>query len=189
MSPALPGDLFEAQEELLDAAVASLDYLIGFGLQGAPERRGVVPPGELVIDCDQVVVLAGSVGEIPTRPSGPAEAAGQKHRIYGRLTGVTLNVAVSRCCIPVGDASGKVYKPPTMTQLSAASEQLNADGWALWNGIFSRLVAEDFEFFTKCSSVAWEAMTPLGPRGACAGWLVTLRARLPGYLEDIASGS
>ena len=187
--PALPGDLFEAQEELLDAAVASLDYLEGFGLLGAPARRGIVPPGELVIDCDQVVVLSGSVGEIPTRPTGGGTAPGQKHRIYGRITGVTLNVAVSRCCIPIGTTNGQKYSPPTMAELQAASEQLNADGWALWNGIFSRLVAQDFEFFTKCNQVAWEAMTPLGPRGACAGWLVTLRAQLPGYLEPIGSGS
>ena len=187
--PALPGDLFEAQEELLDAAVAALDYLETVGLLGAPTRRGVVPPGELVIDCDQVVVLAGPVGEIPTRPTNTAAAGGTKHRVYGRLTGVTLNVAVSRCCIPIGKTNGATYTPPTMAELQAASEQINADGWALWNGIFTRLVAEDFEFLTKCNSITWETMTPLGPRGACAGWLVTLRAQLPGYMEPLGSGS
>lgn len=185
--PALPGDLFEAQEELLDAAVAALDYLEGFGLLGAPSRRGVVPPGELVIDCDQVVVLAGPVGELPARGTPPI--GGARHRTQARLSGVTLNVAVSRCCIPMGKTNGQKYTPPSMAELSAASEQLNADGWALWNGIFSRLVAEDFEFFTKCSAVVWETMTPLGPRGACAGWLVSLRAQLPGYTEPIGSGS
>lgn len=178
---AFPDDLYDVQVELLAAAVGALDYIPVEHpeLDGAPLRQGVVPPGQVVIDCDQVVVNVSAVGVTSTGPFG-----GKKH-VHGRITAPTLTVTVSRCCVPIGTATKAGYTPPTPDELSESARQLSADGWALWNGIFTRLV--EAQLLDRCTQVEWQAMNPLGPLGRCAGWELNLGVRLAGYMEELGS--
>jgi len=185
-APLSPDDLYLVQEELLAAAVASLDHIpeVFPELLGAPERQLVAPPGDIVAACDQVLVNESGVGSMATRPQSPAAAAGKKH-VFGRVTEATLQVAVTRCCLPVGTTSGRIYTPPSAAQEQEAARQLLADGWALWNGLFTRMVRGDL--LDRCSSIGWEGMSPIGPLGACGGHLLTLRVALAGYMEELGS--
>lgn len=182
------GDLFALQQSLLIAAVASLDAIPNMEpeLDGAPLRQAVVPPGDYVIDCDQVIVFAQHVGLLGTRPQAPTAAAGKKH-VFGRLNEAHIGIVVTRCCIPTGVLSktGR-YTPPTPEEQETAAEQLSADGWALWNGLFIRMVNEDINdaLMSRCDSVEWGGMTPIGPSGACGGWLLSLRVKLAGYMDE-----
>lgn len=192
-----PDDLYAVQEELLDAAAASLNYLTAHTspytggpydvpLRGAPDRQYVAPPGDYVFDCEKLIVNSGVVGEVAVGQRGGTGAAGKRH-VTGRLSHPAIRIILARKCIPVGSVSGRTYTPPTIEEEEAASRQLNADGWALWNGIFTRLVDEEIEFLTRCQQVWWDAMTPVGPQGAYAGWVLNLRVRLAGYKEPLGS--
>jgi hypothetical protein len=179
-----PGDLHVVAEELLAAAVDSLDDgAVLSGLLGAPERR-FVSPGIPVWDCcDMLTVDVRAIGELPTGPQGGVGSAGKRH-IYGRINLATLVTTITRC-LPAGETVGKRYTPPTIAQQEAAAEQINADGWALWNGILNRLTAG--LLWEKCLEVHWETMAAVAPSGGCAGWTLSLRVMLDGYSEDLGS--
>jgi hypothetical protein len=190
--PQFPDDLYDVQQELLFAAAASLDYLLTIPdppgpLKGAPARAYVAPPGDFVLDCEKLIVNAAGIGEQATGPGGASGSSGKRHATTGRITNPALRVIIGRECIPVGRVNGTTYTPPTIAEEQAASRQLNADGWALWNGIWTRLVDDDIDFMSRCSQVFWGGMIPVGPSGAYAGWILTLNVRLPGYLEPIGS--
>jgi hypothetical protein len=172
---AAPGDLLVAAEELLAAAVDSLDTIPGFdpSLDGAPERRFVAfgPP---VLDCcDQLSVWVPQILDTPLNPGGLS--AGRK--VAAKLTHVYLTITISRC-YPPSDAKGT---PPSIAALEAAANQLYADGWALWNHLYCLWTSE--LLFTFCDEVFWDTLRPLGPQGGCAGWDLGIHMTLDGYCD------
>lgn len=172
---ASPLDLNSACEELLNAAADSLDTIPTFwaDLVGAPERRFVAfgPP---VLDCcDQLTVYVPQVLDAPLSPGGLS--AGRK--VAAKINHVYLVVTVSRC-YPQPDAKGN---PPSVADIEAASDQLNADGWALWNHLYCLWTAD--ELFTFCDEVFWDSLRPLGPQGGCAGWNLGIHMSLDGYCD------
>lgn len=181
--PGLLEDIWSVQEELLEAAAAALDLIpdVDATLLGAPTRQVIAPPGEFVLDCEQLLVNLGGIGEAPTRPATPLP----KRHVTGRIPRPTVNIVIARQCIPIGDTKGTTYTPPSAAQVTASSRQLSFDGWALFNGIFSRLVSG--ELLDRCTSVEWVSMTPLGPLGAMGAWQLQLRPQLAGYLEEPGS--
>jgi len=180
-------DYYDVQVALLAAAAAALDAIPSFpgqdDLQGAPDRQGVVPPGQIVMDCAQLVVAGQSIGEMQTGPVGPSPLAGKRH-VTGRLNNYGIQIMVTRDCIPIGTTSGRTYTTPTMAEQSFAARQLNADGKALWDGLFIRMVDEDIDLMSRCEQVFWDAMNSVGPLGAHAGWILNLRVRLAGYRHE-----
>jgi len=171
-----PLDLTSACEELLLAAVESLDTLPTFDpdLLGAPDRRFVAfgPP---VLDCcDQLTVF---VPQILDAPFAGQSGLGAGRKVAAKINHVYLVVTISRC-YPQTDAKGN---PPPVADIEAASDQLNADGWALWNHLYCLWTSGDL--FTFCDEVFWDSLRPLGPQGGCAGWNLGIHMSLDGYCD------
>lgn len=167
-----PGDLHLLAQELLDAAEAALDTIPSYevNLKGAP-ARAFVSPGEPALDCcpQLTVHVAGSQH---ISPVGGLPAFHQKDRV----SGPTLQITMVRC-IPADE------QPPT-DEMQDAAEQINADGWALWNHLFNLWSADDL--FTLCGVLSLDLL-PQPPSGGCAGWRLNVRTNLDGYQEVIGS--
>lgn len=185
-----PGDLHDLAEAVLDEAVEALDSIPDFDptLEGAPERY-FVSPGIPVADfvgrdcCSQIAVWVTPTTEGDTTPAGPD--AGMRSSRFAWINYVGLNIAASRC-IPTGDSSAVgIYTPPSAAVLTEASRQLNADGWALWNHMHNAVHAE--RILAHCDQVFIDGITAAIPSGGCAGWLLTMRAALGGYSENLGS--
>jgi hypothetical protein len=170
-------DLQTLCDEFLSAATAALDTIPGFapGLEGAPART-FTGAGQPVFDCCPALsVNASTIREAPTEPLGLA--AGTRHRLNFRKNLVAVQVWVTRC-----SANGEAGQPPTTAALNAVSEQVNADGWALWNYMWNinRSGSAD-EIVSLCDEWYMDSMIPLQPSGGCSGWQLNVRAELAGY--------
>jgi hypothetical protein len=174
-------DLHGLAVELLDAAMFALDTLPAMDatLKGAPERR-YVSPGTPALDCcDQLTVHIASLEEAPTEPLGLG--AGRRASL-GRVNHAVLTLTLTRC-VPTGTHGKTTYTPPTDLELNAAAEQIDADGWALWNHLYNRIRAG--LLFSLCDGVFWLGARSLGPEGGCAGWVFGFRVVLDGYEETL----
>jgi len=170
-----PGDLHALCQEFLDACVESLDTIPTFepGLGGAP-ARSFISPGQPQYDCcpdGQLSVHAQAVSSDPLQPL----------KNEWRKNLVTL-VATSLRCVPVADDRGG---PAAIADVQAAAEQVDADGWVLWNHIFNLISAD--QLFTLCGTVLWNGLRSITPSGGCGGWLLTLTVEYDGYQEVISS--
>ena len=164
-----PEDLQALCVELLDACVESLNTIPLFapGLGGAPERS-YISPGQSADDCcPQLTVWAQAVGESPRSPG----TFRGKSALDGQINLVSLVARVLRC-VP-GEAPGDPE------DLQAVAEQVNADGWALWNHLFNMVRAD--ELFSVCGEVFWDGLRSVTPSGGCGGWQLFLRVELDGY--------
>ncbi len=175
-----PGDLFATAEELLVASAEALDTIpdiLGTSFAGAPERQ-LIAPGIPVHDCcEQLVVWISQIGVGARTPTTLAPDM--------QINRPTFRVHITRC-VPTGriDKTTKRYIPPEADAITAASEQVEADGWALWNHIFNLINATPEPLlFTKCNDlVQWSALS-LNPSGGCAGWEMQFTLGVDGYRE------
>ncbi len=160
-------DLQELAEDVLDASALIL------ATTGNPEiERAFVSHGAPALDCcNQLAVNVGQIGEAVTQ-AGSALQPGLRHS-FARVNLTTLLITVTRC-VPVPDDMGN---PPDADDLTASAAMLNADAWALWNGLYRM---QD-ELFEACDLVFFDGSTPLPPQGACAGWMMQIRFELQGY--------
>jgi hypothetical protein len=164
-------DLQFLAEEYLAACVEALDTVPTFapGLGGAPERS-FVSPGLPAFDCcDQLTVHVAGVSDSSTSPAIPTGRSATSMKVN-----VVSLVATSTRCLPVGE-------PPSALDLQASAEQLNADGWALWNHLYNMIRAD--LLFTLCGEVFWDGLRSINPQGGCGGWTLSLRVQLDGYEE------
>lgn len=178
-----PQDLHELAEELLAASIAALDTVpVAIpGLEGAPERSMVTYADPVADCCPQLTVHTGPITEAPTSPQGlPIE---RRAGIHIRINHVGLFVTLFRC-VPVPDPNLADYEPPAVEAIEAAAEQLNADGWALWNHLFNRVDAG--LLLSRCGGIIPEVLRPIPGSGGCAGWIGSFRVKLDGYEEDIS---
>lgn len=177
-----PGDLFATAEELLIAAAEALDTipdLLGTTFAGAPARQ-LVYYGPVVHDCcEQLAVWVNPVGEGARSPGTLAPGM--------QVIRPTFRVHATRC-VPTGQIVSKRYVPPDPPVINAASEQVLADGWALWNHCFNLLNAEpEALLFSKCSDLVNWSMQALTPLGGCAGWEMQFTVALDGYPETLGT--
>jgi len=171
-----PEDLQTLLEEYLDACIESLDTIPTFapGLGGAPERS-FISPGQSADDCcPQLTVWAEAVNDSPTS-AGSFRGKSAKE---ARLNAVSLVARIIRC-VDVGTDG----RPPDAAAQQASSEQINADGWALWNHIFNMVRAETL--FSLCGEVFWDGLRSINPSGGCGGWVLALRVSWDGYEETL----
>jgi hypothetical protein len=171
-------DFYEAANELLTAGAQALDTLVALGLDGAPARQ-YVSAGEPAADCVQLTVHTPGVDQAPT------EAGLQMGRQAGRhimLNHVTLVLTLFRC-VPVPDEGIHGITPPSEAEEAAASQQLYADGWALWNHLFN-MVGADL-LFRKCSGVFPGPLRALPQEGGFGGWFFPFTVVLDGYEETL----
>jgi hypothetical protein len=174
-----PTDLHAAALELLNASVEALDTIPTYDatLDGAPDRAFVASGTPAIDCCDQLTVNVSQVQSAPLAPGGLATG----RQIAAKINHVFLIVTITRC-YPMPDDQGT---PPSPDDIQAAAEQLNADGWALWNHLYNLWRAD--QLFTLCDEVFWDALRPLGPAGGCAGWVLGIHISLDGYEEAIAT--
>ena len=168
-----PTDLQTLCLDVLSAAEEALDTIPGFapGLEGAPART-FINAGQPVFDCCPFLsVNAATIREAPTEPLGLG--AGTRHRQDFRLNWVGVQVWIARCAV-----SGTA---PPESSLTEVAEQVNADGWALWNHLWN--LARSGDLVSLCDEVFFDALTPLQPSGGCCGWLLSMRLQLAGYEE------
>lgn len=155
----------------------------GQGLLGAPERYFVSPGLPAWDCCEQLAVHAAPMAEADTTPSGLD--AGRRSARFARINHPSFVATITRC-VPTGElTAGGTVKLPESVDLTMAARQINADGWALWNGLFNRVYAG--RLLTLCDEVFWDAIIPVVPAGGCAGWTVTMRASLGGYPETLGT--
>lgn len=167
-----PQDLFALAQDFLSACEDALNTIPTFapGLEGAPVRS-YVAPGQPALDCcPQLTVDVRSVEEDVRSPSGPG--SGQRARYGARKNQVLLVATVVRCY--------PTEVPPDVTEMEAAAEQVDADGWALWNNVWNQIRSGDL--FTLCDDSA-PILRQLTPSGGCAGWTYSVRVELEGYEE------
>jgi len=166
-------DLHALAEEFLAACEESLDTIPTFapGLAGAPERS-FVAPGQPQYDCcpdGQLTVHIPAVNSDPVQPL----------KNHTRANLVTLTATILRC-VPSTDEDGNY---PDAVESQAAADQVNADGWALWNHIFNLISAGDL--FTLCEKIQWQGLRSITPSGGCGGYTLTLNVQTDGYNETI----
>lgn len=168
-----PQDLHALAEELLAACEDALNTIPDFApeLGGSPARSFVAPGLPAADCCPQLTVHVVSIVEASTLVEGRSAS-------YGRTNQVTLGITLFRCV-------DMERVPPLQTELETAAEQVNADGWAIWNHCYNLVRAE--MLFAKCLSVVWEGMRTLSPEGGCAGWYGSVRVTLDGYEETLSS--
>jgi hypothetical protein len=164
-----PTDLYALAQEYLDACVIALDTISAPGLGGAPERRYVAPGVPALDCCPQLTVDVRAVQEDPRSPSGPG--SGQRARYGARKNNVFMVATIVRC-YPTDPI------PPNVNEMELAAEQVNADGWALWNEVWNMI--RSGELFTLCDDSSPE-LRQLTPSGGCAGWTLSMRVELEGY--------
>ncbi len=170
-----PTDLQTACDELLVASVEALDTIPDFApeLLGAPENQYLAFGGPSLDCCEAVAVNVAQILAAPTAPGGLSVG----RRTAAQIWHVFLSVTVARC-YPSGDERGN---PPSFEEQTAASAQLNADAWALWNHLYNLWTSE--QLFTVCDEVFWDSLRPIGPSGGCAGWVLAIHISLDGYPE------
>lgn len=176
------GDLFAVADELLAAAAGALDSVpeqLGTHLLGAPIRQ-LIAPGLPVHDCcEQLVVWVNPVGE--------GARSGRTMAPHFQITRPTYRVHSTRC-VPTGRIEGKRYIPPEAEAITAASEQILADGWALWNRIFNLINAQpEALLFSRCADLVNWSMNSIQPSGGCGGWEMQFTVGLDGYPEDLST--
>jgi len=172
-----PQDLYLLAQEYLAACVEALDTIPTFapGLGGAP-ARSFVSPGLPAFDCcDQLTVHVTGVTDSATSPSNFTGRSASTMKV--NTVGL---VATATRCIPVISDSGN---PPPVEEMEAAAEQIDADGWALWNHIYNLIRAE--ALFTLCGEVFWDGLRSINPQGGCGGFTLALRVELEGYEETL----
>lgn len=171
-----PQDLFALAAELLQADIEALNTIPASapGLDGAPERA-FVSPGQPAIDCcPQLTVHVDSVLDADTRPGGLA--AGRRN-VTGKKNHVRLVTTIVRCV--VDSRTGTTITAPLAADLELTAEQMDADGWALWNHLYNAW--RSGELFSLCGEVFFEGLRSMTEAGTCVGWVLTIRVSLDGY--------
>lgn len=170
-----PQDLYAFAQEVLEAAIEGLDNIPNSapGLEGAPERA-FVSAGQPAIDCcPQLTVHVASVDDTMPGVLNPGQRKAKKN--YVRVI-----VTIVRCVIDTRTGVSPVlHDVPLVADLEATAEQVDADGWALWNHFYNLYRADDL--FSLCGEVFFEGLRSMTESGTCSGWTLTLRVSLDGY--------
>lgn len=151
---------------------------------GAPDRAYVYPDQapEFYTECSQAVVSIPALIEEQTSPLSPAPVTGQRFR-YGRLNLVTMTGYAIRC-VDVSEGNLEPFQPLSDATLNAQSRAMYEDGWALWQTV-TELLRTGLLFGGLCSIVHFDLGRPVRPLGGLAGWSLTLRAELAGYVPEL----
>jgi len=120
-----------------------------------------------------LTVWAG--GAVPS-PRSPGNFTG-KSGVEGQIIAVPLTARIVRC---LHQNEGEA---PVPAVAQADAEQVNADGWALWNHVFNLIRAG--ELFTLCGEVFWQGLRSVTSQGGCGGYQLSLLVEIDGYEETL----
>jgi len=160
----------------LAACVEALDSIPGSvqGLGGAPERR-FISPGQSADDCCPDQLTVWSNGLVPS-PRSPGNFTG-KSGVEGQIIAASLTARIVRC---LHQNEGEA---PVPSVAQADAEQVNADGWALWNHVFNLICSGDL--FSLCGEVFWQGLRSVTSQGGCGGYTLSLLVEIDGYEETL----
>ena len=166
-------DLQALAEAVLDA---SEDILATTG--NPPIERAFVCIGPPALDCcNQLAVNVGNIGEAATVIPNVLQP-GLRHE-FSRVNLTALLITVTRCYAMPDDEG----IPPSPAEQNADAAVLNADAWALWNGLYRMREV----LFSDCDIVIFDGIIPLPPSGGCAGYVMQVRFELEGYAPPVGS--
>lgn len=165
---------YEFATELLAVAAAAL-----VPTSGGAIARAYVCPGVPAIDCETLAVSVLGLGLDQTTPSAPP-ASGQRLVKGGRINLLSFLVTIARDCIPVVSDTAGGTAAPTPDQLSAASNIVLQDVWAVWAGIGAAARSADGLFEGQCSILYLDAAVAIETQGMTAGWTIALRTQING---------
>lgn len=152
---------------LAQGLLTSIENIFSAAGVSLPSRK-YVSNGDVAFDCEQLAVQASQVYL--------GQSGGQV------ITPITKGAAVVRTvefsiyllrCAPVA--------PDNQTAPSAADIQANAqkiliDGWVLFQGVLAEGIAGTL--LGECENFSVNAMTPQGPAGGQAGWLLKIAGQI-----------
>lgn len=142
--------------------------------------RAFVSVGEPAFDCcPQLSVHYVTVDKDLWSPN---QAPGDRqHRLRGPSVNlVTWIITAIRCTPGVADL-GRI---PTAGELTASSEGIFADGWAMWNWLQKDLREGLLFAGFPCRELWISPMQPVAPQGNCGGTRLLVQAELGGYLSS-----
>lgn len=139
--------------------------------------RALVSVGEPAFDCcPQLSVHWITIDKDVASPNqAPLD---RLHRLRGGSINVTSWAVNVIRCVPGVAELGRL---PTATELTASSEEIFADGWALWNELQRDLKDGTLWAGFPCRELWISPMIPIAPQGNCAGIRFLLQAQLDGY--------
>lgn len=140
---------------------------------GSPDLAYVYPVQPVIDCCPALIVFMPRLTEEQTSPLTPPAATGHRAQ-FGRVNLVTLTAWVLRCSPRMSD-DGSV----NVTEVLYVAQQVQQDGWVLWNGIYHAI--RDGVFKSLCEDVHFGEARPIREQGGCLGWEFTIRAELNGY--------
>ena len=140
---------------------------------GTPDLAYVYPVRPPIDCCPALIVFMERLTEEQTSPLTPPAATGHR-AAFGRLNLVTLTVWALRCSPRVND-DGSV----NLLNVLTSAQEVQQDGWALWNGIYRAIRNGDFK--DLCADVHFGDARPIAEQGGCCGWSFSIRAELDGY--------
>lgn len=122
--------------------------------------------------CPFLAVQVQSLGEEQTSPLTPGGTA--QRSTLGSVILATYHVYAVRCAAGTGNQDGI----PTDDEKSATALTVQEDGWALWNGF--RAAVRNGDLFDTCTGVHFDGGTAIPEQGGCVGWIMQMRAYIPG---------
>lgn len=165
-------DLFAIADEYLDACVLALADTP----EGPPDRC-FVSPGVPAWDCpDQLTVHVGAPLVADTLPLQPSLAPTHRVTVQAEVDIIVLTATILRC-VPTIDDFGNL---PSPAAIDAASQQVCADLWAIWNHVKSMKRAGTL-FPPREREFALDPAVSLQQAGGAAGWQIPIRVNLEGY--------
>lgn len=162
----MPARLYQLAEQALTAVVAH------YAAEGVdlPDRR-LVSVGQAPWDCDLLNVWV--LRDYPAAGSPGAEVLESIRRSPAHyMRAATLGLQLARCY----PASDDGVTPPDVAAEEAAAELIYSDADLLWRAL---LAANTAGTFSQANGVAYEGWAGIGPSGAMAGGVLTVRALLP----------
>jgi len=175
--PSTVSSLFESAGELLLVAEDALAETTG----GVPDRSFVAPAEPALDCCPQLTVHVPALSEATTGV-GPGGVADGHRTMRGSIILATYVVLIVRCA-PAWNGQ----EPPTPVLIEEVAQQVQEDGWALWNRL--RAAIRCGEIFGECAEVYFDGGSAFPEQGGCVGWTFTIRASLPGIPRECEPSS
>lgn len=139
---------------------------------GTPDRSYVTAAPPTWDCCPFLSVYVARLAEETTSPVSPLPATAQRGE-FGNIILATYVITAVRCA-----AAPQGTQLPSIAAMQAVADQVDQDGWALWNGL--RHAVANGVIFDNCTGVHFDGGNPIVEQGGCVGWSFNIRASIPG---------
>ena len=172
------GDLYRGLTNFFEVCKAALAADTPDGL---PDCAYVTEGPPAWDSCPCVMAWTGAPEVGDTFPLQPSLAPMHRVQLERQVNLVSYTVVVLRCQ-PLINERGDL---PTPAEHAQATEQINADMWALWNWL-REAKKQEILFPPKIREFSLAPGIAYNPMGAAAGCAITCRTELDGYVPDLS---